>query len=151
MRRDKFFITKFDLKYFVMTVANLVIEIFEVMCLVFVMVCLWKINKKLWKCWALFVAVWLWLCWELSYVSLVLMLWRWKHILQRLCLCFIWLCLLLYLSIIQRIQSKSSKKTVESLVRFRSLFICNLTKKIKNDSLSTNFIFVCFKFFLQDV
>lgn len=30
-----------------MAVANLVIEIFEVMCLVFVVVCLWKINKKL--------------------------------------------------------------------------------------------------------
>ena len=30
-----------------MTVANLVIEIFEVVCLVFVVVCLWNINKKL--------------------------------------------------------------------------------------------------------
>lgn len=30
-----------------MAVANFVIEIFEVVCLVFVVVCLWKINKKL--------------------------------------------------------------------------------------------------------
>lgn len=30
-----------------MAVANLAIKIFEVVCLVFVVVCLWKINKKL--------------------------------------------------------------------------------------------------------
>lgn len=129
-----------------MAVANLVIEIFEVMCLVFVMVCLWKINKKLWKCWALFVAVWLWLCWELSYVSLVLMLWRWKHILQRLCLCFIWLCLLLYLSVIQKIQSKPRRKTVESLVRFCSFFILKLDKISKYFRIPDIVLFLCLIF-----
>lgn len=54
------------------------------------------------------------------------------EIFEVVCLVFVVVCLLLYLSVIQKIQSKPRRKTVESLVRFCSFFyVVILTKMVK--------------------
>lgn len=55
--------------------------------------------------------------------------------------------LLLYLSVIQKIQSKPRRKTVESLVRFCSFFyVIILTKMVKYAFIKIVFLLVCFIF-----